>query len=205
MSTVTKERKPQHALPDLPYALDALEPRMSAETLEYHHGKHHRGYVNKLNELIKDTEFEDLPLEEIVRRSSGAVFNNAAQAWNHAFYWECLAPIKSRQRPSGKLAKAIETRFGSLEAFKDRFTQVSIDAFGSGWTWLVLDRDGSISVGSTSNAGTPIRTHGVPLLTCDVWEHAYYIDYRNERQQYVQAFWELANWDFVNKTYEAAL
>ena len=205
MSTVTKERKAQHALPELPYALDALEPRISAETLEYHHGKHHRGYVNKLNELIKDTEFGELPLEEIVRRSSGAVFNNAAQAWNHAFYWQCLGPVKSRQRPSGKLAKAIDTRFGSLEAFKDRFTQVAVDAFGSGWAWLVLDRDGSISVGSTSNAGTPIRTHGVPLLTCDVWEHAYYIDYRNERLQYVQAFWELANWDFVNKTYEAAL
>ena len=204
MSTVTKERKPQHALPELPYALDALEPRISAETLEYHHGKHHRGYVGKLNELIKDTEFEELALEEIVRRSSGAVFNNAAQAWNHSFYWQCLAP-KPRQRASGKLAKAIDTRFGSFDAFKDRFTQVAVDAFGSGWTWLVLDRDGSISVGSTSNAGTPIRTHGVPLLACDVWEHAYYIDYRNERQQYVQAFWELANWDFVSKTYEAAL
>jgi Fe-Mn family superoxide dismutase len=205
MSTVTRERKAQHALPELPYALDALEPKISAQTLQYHHGKHHRGYVTKLNELIQDTEFAELALEDIVRRSSGAVFNNAAQAWNHAFYWQCLAPVKGRQRPSAKLAKAIDTRFGSLESFKDRFTQVAVDTFGSGWTWLVLDRDGSISVGSTSNAGTPIRTHGVPLLTCDVWEHAYYIDYRNERLKYVEAFWDLANWDFVNRNYEAAL
>ena len=205
MTTVTRERKAQHALPELPYALDALEPKISAETLQFHHGKHHRGYVTKLNELIQDTEFAELPLEEIVRRSSGQVFNNAAQAWNHAFYWQCLAPVKGRRRPSATLAKAIDTRFGSLEAFKDRFTQVAVDTFGSGWTWLVLDRDGSISVGSTSNAGSPIRTHGVPLLTCDVWEHAYYIDYRNERLKYVEAFWELANWDFVNRNYEAAL
>jgi Fe-Mn family superoxide dismutase len=204
MSSVTTDRKAQHALPELPYALDALEPRISAETLEFHWGKHHRGYVSKLNELIEGTEFGELGLEEIVRRASGAIFNNAAQAWNHAFYWQCLAP-DSRQRLSGKLAKAIDTRFGSLDAFKDHFAQVGIDTFGSGWVWLTLDRDGSISVSSTGNAGTPIRTHGVPLLTCDVWEHAYYIDYRNERLKYVQAFWELVNWDFVNRTYEAAL
>jgi Fe-Mn family superoxide dismutase len=205
MSTVTTDRTTQHALPELPYALDALEPRISAETLEFHWGKHHRGYVNKLNELIKDTEFEDLALDETVRRASGAILNNAAQAWNHVFYWQCLAPANSRQRPSGRLAKAIDTRFGSLEAFKERFTQVAMDAFGSGWAWLALGRDGSMSVGSTSNAGTPLRTHGKPLLTCDVWEHAYYIDYRNERLKYVQGFWEIVNWDFVNRNYEAAL
>ena len=204
MSTVTTVRRTRHALPELPFALDALEPRLSAETLEFHWGKHHRGYVTKLNELIQGTEFEELALEEIVRRSSGAIFNNAAQAWNHAFYWQCLAP-NSRQRPSGKLAKAIDTRFGSLGSFKERFTQVAVDTFGSGWVWLTLDRDGSISVGSTSNADTPIRKHGFPLFTCDVWEHAYYIDYRNERLKYVQALWEIANWDFVNRNYEAAL
>jgi Fe-Mn family superoxide dismutase len=204
MSTATTERKARHALPELPYELDALEPHISAETLEYHHGKHHRTYVTKLNELIQGTEFENLPLEEIVRRSSGLLFNNAGQAWNHAFYWQCLAPAKSRHRPSGKLAKAIDARFGSLDAFKERFTQAAIEAFGSGWIWLVLDRDGSLSVGSTSNAGTPIRTHGVPLLTCDVWEHAYYIDHRNKRPRYLEAFWKLVNWDFVNRNCEAA-
>lgn len=204
MSTATKERQARHVLPELPYALDALEPLISAETLQYHHGKHHRAYVTKLNELIENTDFAELPLEEIVRRSSGPMFNNAGQAWNHAFYWQCLTPPQSAGRPAGKLAKAIDRRFGSLDAFRDRFMQVAMDTFGSGWVWLVLERDGSMSVGSTSNAGTPIRTHGVPLLACDVWEHAYYIDYRNERAKYLQSFWKLVNWDFVNHTCEVA-
>jgi superoxide dismutase, Fe-Mn family len=189
-----------HALPELPYTLDALEPHLSREALEFHHGKHHRAYVEKLNELIKGGKFESLPLEETVRKSSGAMFNNAAQAWNHAFFWQCLAPDAPGQ-PGGALGKAIDGAFGSFSAFEDRFTKAAVDTFGSGWVWLTLGADGSLKIRSTSNADTPIRKGDVPLLTCDVWEHAYYIDYRNERPMYLKAFWRVVNWSFVESNY----
>jgi Fe-Mn family superoxide dismutase len=189
-----------HVLPELPYALDALEPHISRETLETHHGKHHRAYVDKLNELIKGGQFESLPLEEAVRKSSGAIFNNAAQAWNHGFFWQCLGP-DAPPRPGDALRKAIEGIFGSLDGFKDRFTRVALDTFGSGWTWLTLGRDGSLSIQSTGNADTPIKGGGVPLLTCDLWEHAYYIDYRNRRPEYLKAFWRVTNWAFADDNY----
>jgi len=189
-----------HALPELPYSLDSLEPRISRETLQYHHGKHHRAYVDKLNELIRGGRFEGRSLEETVRSSSGAIFNNAAQAWNHAFFWRCLGP-DAPARPGGALAKAIESAFGSFDAFKDRFTQTAVDTFGSGWAWLTVGGDGSLSIASTGNADTPIRDGGIPLLTCDVWEHAYYIDHRNQRPKYLRAFWHVVNWNFVEDNY----
>lgn len=190
-----------HTLPELPYTLDALEPHISRETLEYHYGKHHRTYIKKLNELIKGTKLETLSLEELVRKSSGEIFNNAAQAWNHDFYWQCLAP-KARRQPAGALAKAIERYFGSFDEFRNRFTQTAVATFGSGWAWLILNPDHSVSIASTGNANTPIRDGGVPILTCDVWEHAYYIDHRNDRPAYLKAFWRLANWDFAGRNYD---
>ena len=189
-----------HALPGLPYSLDALEPHVSRETLEFHHGKHHRAYVDKLNELVAGGELEGRSLEDTVRASSGAIFNNAAQAWNHAFYWKCLGP-EAAGRPAGTLLKAIESAFGSFDAFQDRFAKAAIDTFGSGWTWLTKSGDGSVVIRSTSNADTPIKHAGVPLLTCDVWEHAYYIDYRNERPKYVNAFWRVVNWKAIENNY----
>jgi superoxide dismutase, Fe-Mn family len=189
-----------HSLPELPYPLDALEPHLSRETLEFHYGKHHRTYVDKLNELVQGGEFEGRSLEDTVRGSSGPVFNNAAQAWNHAFFWQCLGPDVP-DRPGGALAKAIDGAFGSFSAFQDRFTKAAIDTFGSGWVWLTAGRDGAIAIRSAANADTPIRNGGVPLLTCDVWEHAYYIDYRNERPKYLGAFWRVVNWDFVEHNY----
>ncbi|MBM3375595.1 MAG: superoxide dismutase [Fe] [Betaproteobacteria bacterium] len=186
----------EHALPALPYAMDALAPHISKETLEYHYGKHHQAYVTNLNNLIKGTEFESAGLEDIVRKSSGGVFNNAAQVWNHTFYWHCLSP-KGGGAPSGALAQAIAAKWGSFDGFKEAFTKSAIGNFGSGWTWLVKKADGSLDIVNTSNAATPLTTSDKPLMTCDVWEHAYYVDYRNRRPDYLGAFWSLVNWDFV--------
>ncbi|MCE3239028.1 MAG: sodB, partial [Gammaproteobacteria bacterium] len=185
-----------HTLPKLPYAMDALQPFISQETIEYHYGKHHQAYVNNLNNLIKDTEFANASLEDIILKSTGGIFNNAAQVWNHTFYWHCLTP-KSAREPSGQLADAIVKTYGSFDEFKKRFTQISIGTFGSGWGWLVKNTRGELEIVSTSNAGTPMTQQQKALLTCDVWEHAYYIDYRNARPTYLEKFWEIVNWDFV--------
>ncbi|NBT72831.1 MAG: superoxide dismutase [Fe] [Betaproteobacteria bacterium] len=188
----------EHTLPALPYAMDALAPHISKETLEFHYGKHHQTYVTNLNNLIKGTEFESASLEDIVRKSSGGVFNNAAQVWNHTFYWHCLAP-NAGGAPTGALADAINAKWGSFDAFKDAFTKSAVGNFGSGWTWLVKKADGSLDIVNTSNAATPLTGADKPLMTCDVWEHAYYVDYRNRRPDYLGAFWALVNWDFVAK------
>ncbi|MHB1323345.1 MAG: superoxide dismutase [Coriobacteriia bacterium] len=185
-----------HELPPLPYAKDALEPHISAETLDYHHDRHHQAYVTKLNELIGGTEFEDASLEEIVKRSSGPLFNNGAQTWNHTFFWSCMSP-NGGGMPSGGLAEAIERDFGSFEQFKEQFANAAVTQFGSGWAWLVKGADGKLGVLSTSNADNPMAEGKTPLLTCDVWEHAYYIDYRNARPKFVEAFWNVVNWEFV--------
>jgi len=183
-------------LPPLPYARDALAPHISAETIDFHYGKHHQAYVTNLNGLVKGTEFEHASLEDIVRRSSGAVFNNAAQVWNHTFYWDGLAP-NAGGAPKGRFADLVKSSFGSFDQFVDLFTKTAVGTFGSGWAWLVQRPDGSLGVVSTSNAATPLTTDDRPLLTCDVWEHAYYIDYRNARPNYVAAFWKLVNWEAV--------
>jgi Fe-Mn family superoxide dismutase len=183
-------------LPALPYARDALAPHISPETIDYHYGKHHQTYVTNLNNQIKGTEFENAALEEIVAKSSGGMFNNAAQVWNHTFYWNCLKPNGGGE-PTGKLGDAIKAAFGSFAAFKEEFTKVALGTFGSGWAWLVQRADGTLALVSTSNAATPLTTSDRALLTCDVWEHAYYVDYRNARAKYVEAFWNLVNWDFV--------
>ncbi|EKN4771460.1 TPA: superoxide dismutase [Fe] [Yersinia enterocolitica] len=185
-------------LPALPYAQNALEPHISAETLEYHYGKHHNTYVVNLNNLIKDTEFAGKSLEEIVKTSSGGIFNNAAQVWNHTFYWHCLSPNGGGE-PTGKVADAINQSFGSFAEFKAQFTDAAVKNFGAGWTWLVKKADGMLAIVSTSNAATPLTTADKPLLTVDVWEHAYYIDYRNARPKYLENFWALVNWSFVEK------
>ena len=183
-------------LPALPYAGDALAPHISAETIDFHYGKHHQTYVTNLNNQIAGTEFEGKDLEAIIKSSSGGMFNNAAQVWNHTFYWHCLKP-NGGGAPTGKLAEAINAAFGSFEAFKEKFTQTALTTFGSGWAWLVQRPDGSLALVSTSNAATPLTGDDRALLTCDVWEHAYYVDYRNARPKYVEAFWNLVNWDFV--------
>jgi Fe-Mn family superoxide dismutase len=183
-------------LPPLPYEKNALEPHISAETLEFHHDKHHQAYVTNLNKLIAGTEFEGMALEEIVRKSSGGVFNNAAQTWNHTFYWNSMKPNGGGE-PSGKLADAINKAFGSVEKFKEEFAKMGASNFGSGWTWLVQRPDGSLGIVNTSNAGTPITGSDKPLFTCDVWEHAYYIDYRNARPKYLENFWNVVNWEFA--------
>ncbi len=184
-------------LPPLPYAKDALQPHISQETLEYHHGKHHNTYVVKLNGLIPGTEYENKSLEEIITSApAGGVFNNAAQIWNHTFYWHCLSPNGGGE-PTGAVADAINSAFGSFDAFKEKFTDSAINNFGSSWTWLVKNSDGSLAIVNTSNAGCPLTEGQTPLLTVDLWEHAYYIDYRNLRPDYMNAFWALANWDFV--------
>jgi superoxide dismutase, Fe-Mn family len=190
----------EHKLPELPFAKDALVPHISAETLEYHYGKHHKAYVDNLNKLIPGTEFENSFLEEIVKKASGGIFNNAAQVWNHTFYWNCLSP-KGGGEPSGAVASAITKSFGSFAQFKEKFTNAAVTLFGSGWAWLVKNPDGSLAIEATSNAGNPLKDGKKPLLTCDVWEHAYYIDYRNARSKYVEAFWNLVNWDFTNKNF----
>lgn len=192
----------EHTLPPLPYPKNALEPTISAETLEFHHGKHHQAYVTNLNNLIKGTEFENSTLEEIIVKSSGGIFNNAAQVWNHTFYWNCLKP-NGGGAPTGELAAAIDKAFGSLEDFKKQFSQKAVTTFGSGWAWLVKNKDGSLSIESTSNADTPMTKGQKALLTCDVWEHAYYVDYRNARPKYVEEFWNIINWDFVAENFKA--
>ncbi|HAU1802573.1 TPA: superoxide dismutase [Fe] [Legionella pneumophila] len=184
-------------LPQLPYALDALAPHVSKETLEYHYGKHHNTYVTNLNKLIPGTEFESMTLEEIIMKAKGGIFNNAAQVWNHTFYWHSMSPNGGGE-PKGKLAEAINKSFGSFAAFKEQFTQTAATTFGSGWAWLVQDQAGALKIISTSNAGTPMTEGLQALLTCDVWEHAYYIDYRNRRPDYIEAFWSLVNWDFAS-------
>ncbi|MCG6941481.1 MAG: superoxide dismutase [Fe] [Thiohalocapsa sp.] len=185
-----------HELPPLPYEKNALEPVISAETIEYHYGKHHQAYVNNLNNLIPGTEFENMSLEDIIKNASGGIFNNAAQVWNHTFYWNCLSPNGGGE-PGGALADAISAKFGSFDEFKKAFSQSAATNFGSGWTWLVKATDGSVDIVNTSNAATPLTDGLTPLLTIDVWEHAYYIDYRNARPKYLESIWEKINWDFV--------
>ncbi|MGQ9576051.1 MAG: superoxide dismutase [Thermoguttaceae bacterium] len=186
----------QHQLPELPYPRDALAPHISAETIDYHYGKHHAAYVANLNKLIPGTEFENLALEEIVKRASGPIFNNAAQVWNHTFYWNCLAPGGGGE-PTGPLAEALKAHFGSFAQFREKFTNAALSQFGSGWAWLVRQPNGTLAVEATANADNPLTAGRTPLLTCDVWEHAYYIDYRNARAAYLEAFWKLVNWPFV--------
>lgn len=192
----------EHKLSDLPFTKDALIPEISAETLEYHWGKHHRAYVDNLNKLVPGTEFEDSFLEDIIRGASGGVFNNAAQVWNHTFYWHCLSPDGGGE-PNGNIAAAIKKHFGSFSEFRNKFTSTAITLFGSGWAWLVRDTDGRLNIEATSNAGNPLKENKKPLLTCDVWEHAYYIDYRNARAKYLEAFWKLVNWDFIKRNFES--
>jgi Fe-Mn family superoxide dismutase len=189
-------------LPALPYAKDALAPHISAETLEFHYGKHHQTYVTNLNNLVPGTEFDGLSLEEIVKKSAGGIFNNAAQVWNHTFYWNSLSPNGGGE-PTSALADAIVAKFGSFATFKEEFTKCAVTTFGSGWAWLVKNADGSLALVSTSNAGCPLTTGQTPLLTCDVWEHAYYIDYRNARPKYLESFWALVNWEFAASNYAA--
>lgn len=186
-------------LPALPYAKDALAPHISAETLEFHYGKHHQTYVDKLNGLIPGSEFEGKSLEEIIKSSTGGVFNNAAQVWNHTFYWHSLSP-NGGGAPKGAIADAINAAFGGFDQFKAKFNESAVNNFGSSWTWLVKKADGSLAIVNTSNAATPITEAGVtPLITVDLWEHAYYIDFRNARPKYLEAFWSLVNWDFANQ------
>nr|VFK62982.1 MAG: superoxide dismutase, Fe-Mn family [Candidatus Kentron sp. TUN] len=185
-----------HELPQLPYAKTALAPHISEEILDFHYGKHHQTYVTNLNNLIKGTEFEGMSLEDIIKKSSAGIFNNSAQVWNHSFYWKCLGP-NGGGAPTGALADAINSAFDSFDNFKEKFTNSAVTNFGSGWTWLVKDNQGKLEIVNTSNAGTPMTEGKVALLTCDVWEHAYYIDYRNARPKYLEAFWNLVNWDFV--------
>ncbi|MBU25722.1 MAG: superoxide dismutase [Fe] [Gammaproteobacteria bacterium] len=187
-------------LPSLPYAPTALTPNISEETIEFHHGKHHKTHVDNLNSLIIGSEFEGKSLEEIVKTSSGSIFNNAAEMWNHSFYWHCMTPEPS-MRPTGAFADAIDRTFGSFDYFKEEFTQISLSIFGSGWAWLVRANDGSIELTSTTGAGNPIVNKKKPLLTCDLWEHAYYLDYRNSRLAYVKAFLELIDWGYVQARY----
>jgi Fe-Mn family superoxide dismutase len=188
-------------LPALPYAKDALEPHISQETIEYHYGKHHNTYVVKLNGLVEGTELAQKSLEEIIKTSSGGIFNNAAQIWNHTFYWNCLSP-NGGGVATGAVAKAIDEAFGSFAAFKAKFTDSAVNNFGSAWTWLVKNADGSVAIVNTSNAATPLTDSSVtPLMTVDVWEHAYYIDYRNVRPDYLAHYWELVNWDFINQNF----
>jgi Fe-Mn family superoxide dismutase len=185
-------------LPDLPYAKDALSPHISPETIDFHYGKHHQTYVNNLNNLTQGKPEANKSLEELIRTAEGGLFNNAAQVWNHTFYWHCLSP-GGGGAPSGDVAAAINKVSGSFDAFKEQFTTAAVSLFGSGWTWLARDSSGNITIENLANAGNPLRDGKTPLLTLDVWEHAYYIDYRNARPAYVNAFWNLVNWDFVAK------
>ncbi|GAB4313918.1 MAG: superoxide dismutase [Fe] [Bacteroidales bacterium] len=185
-------------LPPLPYKMDALEPYISQRTLEFHYGKHHQGYVNNLNNLVPGTEFEHASLEEIIKKSSGGVFNNGAQVWNHSFYWECLSP-DGGGLPKGTVMDALVESFGSFESFKEQFTKAAATLFGSGWAWLVKNPDGKLEIVQESNAGNPLTSGKTPLLTCDVWEHAYYLDKQNRRPDYISDFWNLVNWEMVKK------
>ncbi len=185
-------------LPSLPYSTDALTPHISPETLDFHYGKHHAGYVTKLNAAIQGTPMAEKSLEDIITSSEGGVFNNAAQVWNHTFYWNSLSPNGGGE-PTGAIAEAINSQFGSFADFKEKFTTAASTLFGSGWTWLVKNADGSLSIEQTTNADCPLTKGQTPILTCDVWEHAYYIDYRNARPDYINAFWSLVNWEFASK------
>ena len=187
-------------LPAFPFAQDALEPHISKTTIEFHYGKHHQTYVDNLNKLIIGTEFENSTLEEIVLKSSGGIFNNAAQVWNHTFYWNCLTP-KSNLKPEGNLLDAIEKEFGSYEEFKEKFTNAAVTLFGSGWAWLVKNKEGKLEIVQTSNAENPMRQDKTPLLVCDVWEHAYYIDKQNRRPAYLESFWNLVDWKKVEERF----
>ena len=201
LSNHYQETNMAHTLPPLPYAQDALAPHISKETFEFHYGKHHQAYVTNLNNLIPGTEFESLSLEDIIKKSSGGVYNNAAQVWNHTFFWSCMKP-NGGGAPSGKLADAINAKFGSYDAFKEAFTKSAVGNFGSGWTWLVKKADGSVDIVNTGAAGTPLTTADKALLTVDVWEHAYYIDYRNMRPKFVETFLDkLVNWSFAEKNF----
>lgn len=189
-------------LPSLPYAPNALEPVISVRTIEFHYGKHHQAYVNNLNNLLPGTEFENMSLEEIIKKSSGGIFNNAAQIWNHTFYWESFAPNAGGE-PKGQIAEAINKSFGSFAQFKEAFTKAAATLFGSGWAWLVKKSDGSLEIVQENNAGNPMKNGLKPLLTCDVWEHAYYLDYQNRRPDYINEFWKLVNWEMVEKRYNS--
>lgn len=187
-------------LPALPYAKDALAPHISAETLEFHYGKHHQAYVTNLNNLVPGTEFEGKSLEEIIKTASGGVYNNAAQIWNHTFYWNCLSPNGGGE-PTGALADAINKAFGSFAAFKEKFSASAAGNFGSGWTWLVKNAADDLEIVNMGAAGTPLTEGKTPVLTIDVWEHAYYIDFRNARPKYIEAFWNIVNWEFASKNF----
>ena len=194
-----KPQKPNamtHELPKLPFDHKALEPVISAKTIEFHYGKHHQAYVNNLNKLLPGSPFEQASLEEIIRKAEGGIFNNGAQVWNHTFYWEGLSPDGGGE-PKGKLMEAIEESFGSFAKFKEEFSQAAATLFGSGWAWLVKNEDGKLAITKESNAGNPLRSGKTPLLTCDVWEHAYYLDYQNRRPDYIESFWKLVSWNKV--------
>lgn len=186
------------SLPELPYSKDALAPHISTETLDFHYGKHHQGYVNKLNAAVEGTEWAEKSLEEIIKSTKGGMFNNAAQVWNHTFYWHSLSPNGGGE-PTGEIKSAIEKDFGGFDSFKEEFNKKAAGQFGSGWAWLVKTAQGKLEIVTTPNAETPLTTDNKPVLTCDVWEHAYYIDYRNDRAKYLEHFWSLVNWDFANK------
>ena len=196
MLTAKQAHLPAHELPRLSYAMDSLQPYMSKETLQFHYGKHHRGYIDKLNALLRDTDYEHAPLEAIIRTTTGAAFNNAAQVWNHNFFWRCLAPDGGGM-PSREMGRILAGAFGSVGAFKQAFRMKALEKFGSGWTWLVRTQDGRLLVVNTDDADTPLRLGARALLACDVWEHAYYIDYRNDRARYLDAYWNIVNWRFV--------
>ena len=188
-------------LPKLPYTHDALEPYISKETLEFHYGKHHMAYVNKLNTLVEGTEHANTSLEEIIQNAHGAIYNNAAQIWNHNFYWNSLSP--NGTEPDSELMHAIEKSFGSMDSFKEKFKHIALNTFGSGWVWVVKNIDSGLEMISTSNAANPLTTNYTPLLTCDVWEHAYYIDTRNDRGHYFDQYWHIINWDFANAQFQS--
>jgi Fe-Mn family superoxide dismutase len=190
----------QHSLPELPFARNALAPYMSEETLNFHYGKHHQTYVNTLNKLIADSPYANSSLEDIVKQAEGPIFNNAAQHWNHSFFWNCLAPNAGGE-PRGAIAAAIKDQFESFAKFRERFSSIGLATFGSGWVWLVKENNGKLAIESTSNAVNPLRQNRKAILTCDVWEHAYYIDYRNERAKFLEAFWNVVNWNFVEKNF----
>lgn len=190
-----------HELPRLPYELNALEPHISKETMEYHYGKHLQAYVTNLNNLVPGTQYENATLEEIITKADGGIFNNAAQVWNHTFYFNTFSP-KPQKTPTGELAKAIDRDFGSFDAFKEQFTKIALGVFGSGWAWLVKDKAGKLSIIGTSNAANPLRDGLTPLMTMDVWEHAYYIDYRNRRADSIKATWEILDWKVIEERYE---
>lgn len=187
-----------YELPKLPYEMDALQPYISKETLEYHYGKHHAAYVNNLNKLVGGTDFESASLEDIIKKADGGIFNNGAQVWNHTFYWNCMSPEGNRE-PSGALLNQIKSDFGSFEEFKDKFSKAAATLFGSGWAWLVKTPAGKLDIIQESNAGNPLRVGLEPIMTCDVWEHAYYIDKRNRRPAYIDDFWNLVDWETIGK------